>query len=219
MSKTITSEIKFIVELDENKVPEKLNWTAQDGGVAGLQAEPRCIRGHVWPGLVNDAYDPKRNAHSPDLDAGGTIVQISDGADRVRQLGNLPQSFGHRSNGLCGDRQAVDKGRIAASGPCLDEIRGIRGKQACPIAFEGVGGGAQRVIFRRCIRHGHDARRRAGILTHGAHVGSDIKRRIHDAAILAGRAGMPAPHCAVRIGETGNGRRAAPVHHDGGVGH
>ena len=27
------SEIKFLVELDENKVPEKLTWTAQDGGV------------------------------------------------------------------------------------------------------------------------------------------------------------------------------------------
>ena len=30
---TITSEIKFLVELDENRVPEKLTWTAQDGGV------------------------------------------------------------------------------------------------------------------------------------------------------------------------------------------
>jgi len=33
MANTITSEIKFIVELDENRVPEKLSWTAQDGGI------------------------------------------------------------------------------------------------------------------------------------------------------------------------------------------
>ena len=33
MSKKITSEIKFLVELDENRVPEKLMWTAQDGGI------------------------------------------------------------------------------------------------------------------------------------------------------------------------------------------
>lgn len=30
---TKKSEIKFFVELDENKVPEKLSWTAQDGGI------------------------------------------------------------------------------------------------------------------------------------------------------------------------------------------
>ena len=28
-----TSEIKFTVELDENKIPEKLSWDAKDGGV------------------------------------------------------------------------------------------------------------------------------------------------------------------------------------------
>ncbi len=33
MSKTITSEIKLVIELDENRVPEKLNWSAPDGGV------------------------------------------------------------------------------------------------------------------------------------------------------------------------------------------
>lgn len=27
------SEIKFLVELDENKVPENISWTAKDGGI------------------------------------------------------------------------------------------------------------------------------------------------------------------------------------------
>ena len=27
------SEIKFLIELDENRVPEKLAWTAKDGGI------------------------------------------------------------------------------------------------------------------------------------------------------------------------------------------
>ena len=30
---TKKSEIKFFVELDDNKVPEKLSWTAEDGGI------------------------------------------------------------------------------------------------------------------------------------------------------------------------------------------
>ena len=33
MSDKNTSEIKFLIELDENRVPEKLMWTAKDGGV------------------------------------------------------------------------------------------------------------------------------------------------------------------------------------------
>lgn len=46
MSKTITSEIKFLVELDENKVPEKLSWTAQDGGIEAEEA--KAIMLSIW---------------------------------------------------------------------------------------------------------------------------------------------------------------------------
>ena len=43
MAKTITSEIKFLVELDENRVPEKLTWTAQDGGVDNEEAKAMMV--------------------------------------------------------------------------------------------------------------------------------------------------------------------------------
>ena len=46
MSKTITSEIKFLVELDENRVPEKLSWSAQDGGVE--QEEAKAMMLSIW---------------------------------------------------------------------------------------------------------------------------------------------------------------------------
>ena len=46
MSNTNTSEIKFLVELDENRVPEKLMWTAQDGGVE--QEEAKAIMLSIW---------------------------------------------------------------------------------------------------------------------------------------------------------------------------
>lgn len=39
MAKTHTSEIKLRVELDENRVPEKLNWSAEDGGVNNEEAK------------------------------------------------------------------------------------------------------------------------------------------------------------------------------------
>jgi len=46
MSKTIKSEIKFNVELDENRIPEKLTWTAQDGGVE--QEETKAMMLSIW---------------------------------------------------------------------------------------------------------------------------------------------------------------------------
>jgi len=46
MSNTITSEIKFLVELDENRVPEKLTWTAQDGGVDAEEAKAMMLS--IW---------------------------------------------------------------------------------------------------------------------------------------------------------------------------
>jgi gliding motility-associated protein GldC len=46
MSNTIKSEIKFNVELDENRVPEKINWSAQDGGVANEEAKAMMLS--IW---------------------------------------------------------------------------------------------------------------------------------------------------------------------------
>ena len=49
---TITSEIKFLVELDENRVPESLSWSAEDGGVA--QEEAKAIMLSIWDSKVKE---------------------------------------------------------------------------------------------------------------------------------------------------------------------
>ncbi len=41
-----TSEIKFKVALDENKIPETLSWDAQDGGISDEEAKAVLIS--VW---------------------------------------------------------------------------------------------------------------------------------------------------------------------------
>ena len=41
-----TSEIKFTVALDENKIPEKLSWDAQDGGIS--EEEAKAVLISVW---------------------------------------------------------------------------------------------------------------------------------------------------------------------------
>ena len=39
MAKLHTSEITLKVELDENRVPEKLTWSAEDGGINNEEAK------------------------------------------------------------------------------------------------------------------------------------------------------------------------------------
>jgi gliding motility-associated protein GldC len=41
-----TSKIEFTVGLDENKVPEKLHWTAEEGGIYNEEAKALMIS--VW---------------------------------------------------------------------------------------------------------------------------------------------------------------------------
>ena len=42
----MTSEINFLVELDENRVPESLTWTAKDGGVDSQAA--KAVMLSIW---------------------------------------------------------------------------------------------------------------------------------------------------------------------------
>jgi gliding motility-associated protein GldC len=46
MTKHMTSKIELVVELDENRIPEKLNWTAQDGGVKNEEAKAMMLS--IW---------------------------------------------------------------------------------------------------------------------------------------------------------------------------
>ncbi|MCT4628928.1 gliding motility protein GldC [Winogradskyella sp.] len=46
MPKTLKSKIELNVELDENRVPERLNWSAQDGGVNNKEAKALMLS--VW---------------------------------------------------------------------------------------------------------------------------------------------------------------------------
>ena len=53
MSKTIKSTIELFVELDENRVPEKLSWTAPDGGIKNEEA--KAIMLSVWDSKAQES--------------------------------------------------------------------------------------------------------------------------------------------------------------------
>ncbi|TXE06149.1 gliding motility protein GldC [Seonamhaeicola algicola] len=53
MAKTHTSKIELNVELDENRVPEKLSWSAQDGGINNEQAKAMMLS--VWDSKAQES--------------------------------------------------------------------------------------------------------------------------------------------------------------------
>lgn len=48
------SNIQFHVELDENKVPEKISWSADDGGIEDMEAKAAFLS--VWDSSNKDTY-------------------------------------------------------------------------------------------------------------------------------------------------------------------
>tara|TARA_R110002049_G_scaffold5422_2_gene37567 strand:- start:84 stop:416 length:333 start_codon:yes stop_codon:yes gene_type:complete len=49
----IKSKIELSVELDENRVPEKIHWTAQDGGITNEQAKAMMLS--VWDSKAKES--------------------------------------------------------------------------------------------------------------------------------------------------------------------
>lgn len=49
-----SSEIKINVGLDENRVPEKLNWSADDGAIEDMEAKALLLS--VWDSSQKDTY-------------------------------------------------------------------------------------------------------------------------------------------------------------------
>ena len=88
MSKTITSKIELNVELDENRVPEKLNWSAEDGGVNNEEA--KAIMLSVWDSkaqetLKIDLWTKDMPVDEMKLFFHQTLVTMSDTFHRATQ--------------------------------------------------------------------------------------------------------------------------------------
>ncbi|WP_378185518.1 gliding motility protein GldC [Aquimarina sp. W85] len=88
MANTKKSEIKITIELDENKVPEKLNWTAQDGGITN--EETKAVLLSVWDSahqesLRIDLWTKDMPVDEMKVFFHQTLVSMSDTFNRATQ--------------------------------------------------------------------------------------------------------------------------------------
>jgi len=88
MSKKITSKIELKVILDENRVPEKLHWTAEDGGIANEEAKAMMLS--VWDAKAKetlriDLWTKDMPVDDMKLFFHQTLVTMSDTFNRATQ--------------------------------------------------------------------------------------------------------------------------------------
>ena len=88
MANTMTSKIELNVELDENRVPEKLHWTAQDGGITNEEAKAMMLA--VWDAKTQetlriDLWTKDMPVDEMNVFFHQTLVALSDTFNRATQ--------------------------------------------------------------------------------------------------------------------------------------
>ena len=111
----------------------------QQHGVAGLEADPGGVRGHVGPRLVDHPDHAERHPHLPQLQAVGEGAAADHLADRVRQGGHLAQPAGHVLEPLRGQPEPVDDVRRRPVRLRAGDVLGVRVEHLAPPGQQGVG--------------------------------------------------------------------------------
>lgn len=152
---------------------DRLGAAAQDGRVAGLQAQAGGVDGHVRPRLVDDPDHAQRHAHLADLDARGHIAHVADLADRVGQRGDLAQALDHVVDARRGQRQAVQHRRLQAIGAAGGEVLLVGVGQLRAGGVQRIGRGQQGAVLLRGGGAREQPRGGAGIAAQAAHIVED----------------------------------------------
>ncbi|MBQ0786622.1 MAG: gliding motility protein GldC [Oceanihabitans sp.] len=84
----ITSKIELNIELDENRVPEKLVWTAEDGGISKQEAKAMMLS--VWDSKTQemlriDLWTKDMPVDEMKIFFHQTLVAMSDTFNRATQ--------------------------------------------------------------------------------------------------------------------------------------
>ncbi len=144
--------------------------TAQDGRVAGLQAQARGIDGHVGPGFVDDPDHAQRHAHLADLNARRTEAHVADRTDRVRQCSDLTQADDHAVDARRGQFQTFQQCRLQTIGATGGQILLIGCSQLGTSGVQSIGSSLQGAVFLRGAGTADDPGGFAGGATQSGHV-------------------------------------------------
>jgi gliding motility-associated protein GldC len=102
-----TSEIKFTVTLDDKNMPQKIDWSASDGGV---DSTSKAIMLSVWDSEAKNTLridlwtremmvdEMKQFYHQNLLSMADTLERATGEKDAAKAMRNFAQEFGERMN-------------------------------------------------------------------------------------------------------------------------
>lgn len=102
-----TSEIKFTVTLDDQNMPQKIDWSASDGGV---DSSSKAIMLSVWDAPAKNTLridlwtkemmvdEMKQFFHQNLLSMADTLERATGEKDAAKAMRNFAQEFGERMN-------------------------------------------------------------------------------------------------------------------------
>ncbi len=103
-----TSEIKILVGLDENKVPESIEWSASDGGINHSASKGMLLS--VWDKKQGDtlkidlwtkdmlADEMKQMVHQSLLGLSDTLERATDDKSSANEIRRFAQELGEKMN-------------------------------------------------------------------------------------------------------------------------
>ena len=133
--------------------------TAQDHGIASLDAQDGRVNGDIGAGLVNHGDDAEGNAHLAHQQAVGALPLAFGGAHRIGQVGDVGAGGAHLFHKGGGEREAVKAGGVLPGAPCGLDVTGVGGQNVRLALAQKIGQSQQSSVFGIGRSPGHGARR------------------------------------------------------------
>ncbi len=159
---------------DELVGVQRLLATAQDGGVAGFEAQARRVCRDVGARLVNDHHHADRRGDFPELKSVGTGAFIEDASHGVRQHNHLAQTAGHAGDAFVVQSQPVQQGVGQAVAGAEFQVERVGLLEGVRVLLQGGGHGEQAGILLRRGQLGQRTRSHLGVLRQAGHLFSQI---------------------------------------------
>ena len=72
-----------------------LRSSLEDNGIAGFEAQGRCIHRHIGTGFIDETDNAQRDSYPSHQQAVGTFPHARVRSHRIGQGRNFPESIGH----------------------------------------------------------------------------------------------------------------------------
>ncbi len=136
--------------MDQPRGMEALGPRAQNGGIAGLEAQGAGVGGDIGTAFENHADDAERRGDPLDAQPVGALEGLQHAPDRIGQIGDVIEALRHAGDAPVVEQQPVEHRRRQVFRPRAGHVERIGLQQLFrPRAQKGRGGAQRAVLLLR----------------------------------------------------------------------